>query len=208
MKSRTTSILALILLAALFTPRAFASCSPGGACNGYIVGGVCHSYNYLSNWNFDSSCSWSYVSATRKTDNGICSGTYSANYAQLYYSAGPAHQSKLYQTVYIPTSTESGFISSSTSWVVGYNIAVVSDIFDHAETLQVRVLNADTGAVIASGPVYYGDQTDPNCRADNFSFTSNLNGKNVKLEVKVTMPADDLYTVFNIDSIELDQIIP
>ncbi|HKR62883.1 MAG TPA: hypothetical protein VJZ00_04060 [Thermoanaerobaculia bacterium] len=209
MKTRSTSILALVFVVSLFAPQTFASCTPGGACNGFIVGGVCHSYNYLSNWNFDSSCSWTYGSgASRKTDNGICGGTYSTNYAQLAYNGSPTRTTRLYQTVYIPTSSETGYVSSNTSWVVGYHVDIATDTFDHGETLQVRVLNASTNAVIASGPVYYGDTTDPDCRADSFSFTANLNGVNVKLEVKAVLPDGSEYSVFNVDDIELDQIIP
>jgi hypothetical protein len=208
MKWRYQSILAVALVVALCTPRLFASCSPGGACNGYIFGPYCHSYNYLANWSFDDSCAWSYsIGASRKTDNGICGGTYTANYAQLAYSGSPARTTRLSQTVYIPTSSEAGWVSSSTSWVVGYHVDTATDTFSHSETLQVRVLNAGTNAVIASGPVYYGDATDPDCRADTFSFTANLNGLNVKVEIKAVLPDGSEDSVFNVDTIELDQIM-
>jgi hypothetical protein len=60
--------------------------------------------------------------------------------------------------------------------VVGYHVDTATDTFSHSETLQVRVLSASTNAVIASVPGYYGDATDPDCRADSFSLTVNLNG--------------------------------
>jgi hypothetical protein len=193
-------------LLAFTTAPVFASCSPGGLCNGYIIGG-CHSYDYLANWSFDDNCAWSYFYATRKTDNGICSGTYSGNYAQLYYSPGPAHLSRVYQTVHIPATGEAGYVSSSQSWMVGYNVDIHSHTFSHGETLQVRVINADTGAVIATGPIYYGDAVNPDCHADNFAFTANMNGKNIKVEVRVQLPIGSDYSFYNIDSITLEQNI-
>ena len=184
MSKLTKSVLTMLCVAVLAAPNTLADCNRKGFCRAF---GSCQFYyDYAANGDFNSSCAWSYVNATRKTDGAICGGGLFSSYAQMT-PGPPTGTAKVYQLIYVPREGEPGYVSSSTRWSVGWNSQLYDPSMSQYVTFTVYVFNNDTGQVIANGPPTSGWQGDPSCRADSFTFIADLNGVNVRLEVRGTL---------------------
>jgi hypothetical protein len=198
----------LTITVAILPAQAYAGCSAGGYC-GVNIGPPCsYIYNYLANSDFGSDCVWNYAHASRITSGSMCTWMSSGGFAEMRYGSGPtdiAHLSHVWQTLYIPASGESGYISSSQNWTIGYRVSINDPSANYGDTLQMRLVDTTTGAVIASGAVIHGNGGNPDCNLYTVSFHANLNGRNVKVEFNSVIQPSSSNTLFDIDDVELDQ---
>jgi hypothetical protein len=91
---------------------------------------------------------------------------------------------KATQVVYIPSSGEPGYVSSSTSWTVAFTYDA-SGTGTGTDYVQLRLYDDDTGSSIYLAPVIHGN--DPTCANSQWNITRTLNGKNVRVEVRGEM---------------------
>jgi hypothetical protein len=207
--SKPTVFACLLIVAVSIMPaQAFASCQAGGYCSLNLSPPCQNIYNYLANSDFGSSCAWTYTNASRITSGSMCSGLSSGPYGQLVYGSGGVnlpHLGHLKQSVYIPTSSDVGYVSSSTNWTIGYRVSYSDPDEFFNNTLQMRLVDAGNGQVLVTGPVFHGSAANPDCMLYTVNFHLNLNGKTVRIEFNSSIEPGSTGTVFNVDDVELDQ---
>jgi hypothetical protein len=198
MRKQAKLILSVLFMLTLIVSDVSADCGPFGPCR---FGG-CHTYDYLSNGDFASNCAWSYSNAMRMTDGQICNHAYANGYAHLY-NAYP-NPSVVSQVFRVPAQGEAGFVSNSTSWIVGWNAEMYDAGSGWWHQMTIKVYDNDTGLVIASGPTLTGTNVNPNCFKNSFTFNANLNGRNIRLEFKASIQAVGAY--FRVTTVSFEQI--
>jgi len=164
------------LLALVAASPAFATCNPrGNVYSGLTLIG----YDYVVDGNFSQGCSdWSYTNVTRQSQAGGLCGVFSNTYAKFAEALGT---DKVVQVVYIPNTGEPGYFSSSTSWTVAYTNDA-SGTGTSSDYVQIRLYDDDTNQSIYLAPSILGTQAP--CVSAQYNITRNLNGKNVRIEVR------------------------
>jgi hypothetical protein len=169
-----------LLLSTVFTlivtSPAFATCTArGNVYSGQTLIG----YDYVVDGNFSQGCSnWSYTNVTRQSQAGGLCGVFSNTYAKFAEALG---LDKVVQVVYIPNPGETGYFSSSTSWTVSFTNDA-SGTGTSSDYVQVRLYDDDTNQSIYLGPSILGTQAP--CVSAQYNITRNLNGKNVRIEIR------------------------
>ena len=164
------------ILAVIVASPAFASCTPRG--NVY-QGQVLIGYDYVVDGNFSQGCSnWTYTNVTRQSQLGGLCGFFSATYAKFAEALG---LDKVEQVVYIPNPGEPGYFSSSQSWVVAFTNDA-NGTGTTSDYVQIRLYDDDTGQIIYLAPSINGTQAP--CANSQYNITRNLNGKNVRIQVR------------------------
>jgi hypothetical protein len=180
MKRTLNSLILAALLSQLIVPNAFAACTQGGQCG---VQGSCTSYQYLYDYNFAETCTplpWvknSTAAATFVTSSGpdMCSGFFQS-YVQINYNNGG--QSEVYQDTTIASN------EWRTHWTAGWNISINDPNQNSTNSLLIRVWDMTANTLLGQSSFYYGDDVDPNCRADALSLgTHNLAGHVIRVEM-------------------------
>jgi hypothetical protein len=198
----------LIVWVSIMPAQAFASCQAGGYCPTNFGPPCQNIYNYLANSDFGSACAWTYSNASRVTSGSMCTWISSGPYGQLVYGSGGAnspHLGYIKQSVYIPTSSDPGYISSSTNWTIGYRVSFTDPDANFNNVVQMRLVNASNGQVLVTGPTFHGNAANPDCNLYTVNFHLNLNGKTVRIEFNSSIEPGSTGTVFNVDDVELDQ---
>lgn len=194
------AVLALIAVS-LTAPAAFAACTQGGQCSGF---GGCTSYQYLYNYDFSETCSpvkWTKnnigaATIVKSSGMNMCGGFFQS-YVQMNSNNGLASIVK--QTVVIPSD------ETRTHWSAGWNISTTDPYHDSANELYVQFYDVTASTVLGTSPMYYGSDTDPNCRADTLSLgTHNLAGHTI--EVRIHALIDSIYpdTHFFLTNVQFD----
>jgi len=180
MKRTLNSLILAALLSQLIVPNAFAACTQGGQCG---VQGSCNSYQYLYDYNFAETCSplpwlrYSTPAATFVTSNGpdMCNGFYQS-YVQLNYNSG--QPSEISQDTTIASN------ESRTHWTAGWNISITDPNQDSTNSLVIQVWDMTANTLLGQSNFYYGDDVDPDCRADVLSLgTHNLAGHVIRVAI-------------------------
>ena len=200
MTRRARSVIAVVLVMLFTISSAFADCNPRGFTP---FGPQTGTYDYLANNVFDFNCAWNYLNAVRKSDGAMWCGT--QNYVQFNHpNPNPGYYvSQVYQVFHVPQSGEPGFISNSTSWLLGFVVQVNDPLASSSNLLYVTVLDNDTRETIAFGPVLRGSDSAGFCGTKIFNFSANLNGRNVQVLFLSYVYRAGAY--FNVTNVECSQ---
>ena len=128
------------------------------------------------------------------------------NYAQFGHPT-PDHNfyvCQLYQIFHVPGPGEPGFISSSTSWEVGFAVQVTDPLASASNLLYVTVLDNDTKETILFGPILRGSDSAGFCGVKQVYFNANLNGRNVLVLFLSSINRPGTY--FNVRNVDCSQL--